>query len=126
MNSNLHRCLVLAVFLAPAAFTGCSRNEATTQQLTFPEVEQKLGQAFAGASGETGNAATVGLAALKSHDLPAAFDQFHGLAEQPGLTPDQRLAASSALVNVLNQAKAAADQGDAAAQEVLRRYRASK
>lgn len=103
---------------------GCSQKAGQVQ--STEAIAANVDKSFANASSDATTLAKDGVDSLKNNDLPSAFEHFKNLSERGDLTPSQRQAASAAFVNVLQQARTAADKGDPQAQALLKSYMESK
>jgi hypothetical protein len=106
--------LMLCLFL-PA----CARNEAP-KPLTMEEIPAVMNKAFAKAPVEQKELVERALSALQAKETAKALMVVEGLCAVPELTPEQRSAASRAVLTLNQAVQAAAQSGDKAAAEVQR------
>ena len=82
--------------------------------------------AFQGANPEVKEAANEVVSAIQNQDEPRALVQLQALSANPLLTPEQRAATIRSMMSVLARVQTAAANGNTAAEEMLKKYRASK
>ncbi len=125
MKKTIHAlCLASSVL---ALLSGCSRDEVPPPQaVPIAEVPKTLDEAFKNANAESRTVASLVNSALQAQDDPRAFVELQALCADPNLTPEQREAASKAMVSVNAKLLESAANGDQRATEVLNMHRARK
>ncbi len=119
--------LTLFSLIAWLAGAGCSKNQTAPPQALAPEqVAPTIETAFKEAQPEVKEAANEVVSAMQNNDDPRALAQLQALSVQPNLTPEQRRAAALSTMSVLARLQIAAANGSKVAEEMLKKYRASK
>ncbi len=118
------RWVTLSLALAALA-VGCHRNEPPAP-IASDQIPQALQTAFQQAGAPQKAEADAAAAALKNDEQGQALEALERLSRQPGLTPEQREAATRSAISVRQKIIAAAAAGDRAAKEFLEQQAASK
>ena len=119
--------LTLVALAACLSAAGCGKGSSGAAQALSPEqVVPTIETAFKQAAPETKEAANDVVAAIQSQDDPRALAQLQVLSTQPNLTPEQLSATARSTISMLARLQIAAANGNKAAEEVLRKYRATK
>jgi hypothetical protein len=90
------------------------------------EAPQAVAAAFKDAKPDLKKKADGAIAALKDKKWDAALLMLQDLSVLPGLTPQQREAATGSMLAANQELKAAAEKGDAQASELMNARRMSK
>src|SRR6266536_3141655 len=116
--------LLLALMLAGA---GCGRKRTEPAQVLAPEREvPTIETACKQAAPEAKEAANDVVAAIQSQDEARALVHLQVLSALPNLTAAQRTATTRSTMSVLARLQIAAANGNPVAEEMLKKYRASK
>jgi hypothetical protein len=106
---------------------GCGSGNDPAPAVSSPEAAAPALEAtFQDASGETKQEMEEAVAAIQSQNDGEAYLHLESLSQKPELTPEQRQAMVEAWMAVNRRLAAAASNGDTAAEELMKRYRASK
>jgi len=114
-----------ALALLALASAGCGRPEIS-RPISVAQVETTLAKAFQTAPASVRQESELAAEAVRNQQPDRAYAALWMLNAKPELTPEQRLAASRAMVAVQGLVRRAADAGDAGAQDLLKLYRATK
>jgi hypothetical protein len=114
--------LVLSIVLAGA---GCHKKSGVAV-LTPEQVPVAVEDAFKGAGPEVKDLAAEVVSSLQNKEAPKAYGKLQNLSSRSDLTPEQREAAMRAIWALNEQLAAAAARGDQNADEMLKKYRATK
>ena len=116
--------MLLLIAAAGAAIAGCGKPQA--QAVTNPaEAQAAIQNAFKQAKPEFKTAADEAAAAMQNNPAQALL-QLQTLSSNPDLDPQQRNATQDSVLMLAAKLRAAAAQGDAAAEKALEAYRATK
>jgi hypothetical protein len=117
--------LILAA--AALALPGCSGDSDPAPAVASPqEALPSLQTSFEKAPEELKQEAESAAAAIQAQDDTAAYLRLEGLSQRPELTDAQRQAMFDAWMAVNRRLAAEASNGNPAAEELLKRYRATK
>ncbi len=109
------------------AAVGCSKVSTTPPKpLSAEQVAPTLQTAFKEATPDAKSASDEIVSALQVKEEPKAFVGLHALIEKPDLTPEQRQAAVRAMLALTLQMQEAAANGNQMADDLLKKYRATK
>jgi hypothetical protein len=127
MTSRVHLAyLTLLLGLSWVFGPGCGGGGNPPEPLAAEEVPAAVTEAFQTGPEEIRETAESVASALQANDDPRAFLQLQELIGNPELTHDQRDTATRSLMAISARLAAAAEQGNAAAQQVLEAHRAHK
>jgi len=119
--------LAIILLVACLSAAGCGKTRTGAAQVLAPEqVAPTIENAFKEAAPEAKEAAKDVVAAIQSQDEARALVQLQVLSAQPDLTPAQRTAAARSTMSVLARLQIAAANGSPVAEEMLKKYRATK
>lgn len=125
MSHFTHSTLALLCGALLAAMSaGCSKQPPATPSLE--QTEAGLRDAFKDGAAGAKELADSAAEALEKQDRPKAFAILNSLTTSPELTPEQRMAASSAAAALREQLAQAAAKGDQEAADLMQAYRTSK
>jgi hypothetical protein len=113
-----------AILALAGALAGCGQRQGPSIS-TPTEAQAALEQAFRGAKPEFKTAADEAAAAIQNEPGKALM-ALQALSSSPDLDSQQRNAAQDSIVMLAAKLRAAAAQGDAAAEKALQDYRASR
>lgn len=120
-------CYTLGVLVVAASFlTGCGGDSKPPEAVSAEAAPGAVKEAFQDATPEAQANAESAIAAMESQDTPRAFIELQSMMARPDLTPEQREIAAGSLRTVAEQLRAAAEAGNAAAQEMLKTHQARK
>jgi hypothetical protein len=91
---------------------GCKRDNAAPSPLSADQIPPEMRKAFAKAKSETKEIVEKMLTALQSKDYPAAYIDGGAISGAPGITKEQLLVTSRAMLGINELLKNASAQGD--------------
>jgi hypothetical protein len=122
----LNHVFLISVALACFTLAGCKEKTEAPAPLPIAEAPQAVAAAFKDAKPDLKKKADGAIAALKDKKWDAALLMLQDLSVLPGLTPQQREAATGSMLAANQELKAAAEKGDAQASELMNARRMSK
>lgn len=126
-NPLLRLALALALAFAFAfALAGCGSRDRASRAPNPGESATNVQSVFKDASEDVRQQAGEVVAAVQAQNPVAAYGQLENLSGRPSLTPEQQQAISDLRLVLVHQLQAQSAQGNAAAEELLNKYRASK
>jgi hypothetical protein len=105
--------------------SGC-RKQTVAKPLPIEEVPSTIKEAFKQSSNPEVTNAVSEVFTIGQEDHGKTLEELQVLTEQPNLTPEQRRATDRAVYSVLDKLRQSASKGDKAAEEALKKYRATK
>jgi hypothetical protein len=124
MKPSLSYC-ILAVFSLVLAVAGCGRKN-TASQVTPLENATNVQSVFQNASEDIKQQAGEVVAAVQSQNSVAAYTRLENLSGRSNLTPEQQQAILDMRMALVRQLQAESTKGNAAAEELLNKYRSTK
>jgi hypothetical protein len=115
--SGLVRSLTVAALLL--FLGGCKPNNAAPTPLTVEQIPAAMRQAFAPAAAATKQLVEQMIEALRATNYPAAYQGAQTVSAVAGLTREQLLVTSRAMLGLNETLKQASAQGDAAATQFM-------
>ncbi len=112
-----------ALFLAAGLLAGCGRTPEPPDPVATAE---EATDALAAAGEEVAQTARSAARSAQAGQVVEAWAGFASLAEQPGLTDEQRAAAQRAGISLLPSLNRAAESGDARARALIEEHQRSK
>lgn len=116
--------MLVPILLVGLAGGACHKD--VPQAISAAEVPKTLQSAFKGATGPVSTEAGLVVQALQNDQQGQALESLERLSSQPGLTDEQREAATQSALAVRMKIREAAAAGDKAAQKFLEQQAASK
>lgn len=112
--------------IAGVAGAGCGSKSARSDAMNVRESATNVQSVFSSASEDTKQQAGALVSAVQSDNSVAAYTQLENLSSKPALTPEQRQAVFEMQMSLVRQLQADSAKGNAAAEELLNKYRATK
>lgn len=130
MHQDIHSRSVqlygILILTAATLVVGCNRSSSRSSELTVPESATNVQSAFLGASEDIRQAAGEVVSAAQAANPMAAYVHLENLSSKPALTAEQKQAVFEMQMALVHQLQAESAKGNAAAEELLNRYRSSK
>ena len=114
------------VLILAATGTGCGRNDAGSPTATLQANATTVQSVFGNASADVKQQAGEVVAAVQSQNSVAAYTRLESLSARPELTSEQQQAVTEMRTALVRQLQAESLKGNAAAEELLNKYRATK
>lgn len=124
MKSLFVYCILTVVVLALAS--GCGKKDAVSQTATPQESAANVQSVFQNATEDIKQQAGEVVAAVQSENPVAAYTPLDNLSGRQNLTPEQQQAIFEMRMLLVRQLQAESTKGNAAAEELLNKYRATK
>ena len=125
-SKGLVAALLMVGVVVGVVGAGCGGKSARSEALNARENATNVQSAFLSASDDVKQQAGALVSAVQSDNPVAAYTQLESLSSKPALTPEQRQAVFEMQMALVRQLQADSAKGDAAAEELLNKYRASK
>ena len=126
MNISLPAYFVLGAFVFALAGVGCSKKKSAGQTASPQESAANVQSVFQNAAEEIKQQAGEVVTAVQSQNSVVAYTRLENLSGRPNLTPEQQQAVFEMQMALVRQLQAESAKGNAAAEELLNRYRATK
>jgi hypothetical protein len=126
MKMSLPSYCSLVVFVFALAAVGCSRNKSAAQSGSPQESMKSVQSVFRNAAPDVKQQAGEVVTAVQSQNNVAAYAQLEYLSGRPNLTSEQQQAIFEMRMALVRQLQAESAKGNAAAEELLNKYRATK
>jgi hypothetical protein len=124
MKASRVNCILAVVALALAG--GCGRKDAASETATQQESAANVKSVFQNATEDIKQQAGEVVTAVQSQNPVAAYTQLENLSGRKSLTPEQQQAIFEMRMALVRQLQAESTKGNAAAEELLNKYRATK
>ena len=126
MNVSLSHYFFLGAFVFALAGVGCSKNTSAAHATSPQEGAANVQSVFQNAAEEIKQQAGEVVAAVQSQNSVVAYSRLANLSGRPDLTPEQHQALFEMQMALVRQLQAESAKGNAAAEELLNHYRATK
>jgi apolipoprotein N-acyltransferase len=117
---------VLVVFVFALAAVGCGRRKSAAQSVSPQESAINVQSVFRNAAQDVKQQAGEVVTAVQSQNTVAAYAQLENLSGRQNLTSEQQQAIFEMRMALVHQLQAESAKGNAAAEELLNKYRATK
>ena len=118
--------LLLTVLALALAAPGCGSRDRASRADSPGATATNVQSVFKDASEDVRQQAGEVVAAVQAQNPVAAYGQLETLSGRPSLTAEQQQAISDLRLVLVRQLQSQSAQGNAAAEELLNKYRASK
>jgi len=126
MKVSFPTCCVLVAFVFALAAGGCSKRKSAAQSGSPQESAINVQSVFKDAAQEVKQQAGEVVTVVNSQNSIAAYTQLENLSGRPNLTSEQQQAIFEMRMALVRQLQAESEKGNAAAEEMLNKYRSTK
>ena len=126
MKASFPSYCVLVVFVFALDGVGCSRIKSAAQGVSPQESAINVQSVFQNAAQDVKQQAGEVVTAVHSQNNVAAYAQLENLSGRQNLTSEQQQAIFEMRMALVRQLQAESAKGNAAAEELLNKYRATK
>ena len=126
MKVSFPACCALVVFVFALADVGCSRRKSASQSVSPHESAINVQSVFRNAAQDVKQQAGEVVTAVQSQNTVAAYAQLENLSGRQNLTSEQQQAIFEMRMALVRQLQEESAKGNAAAEELLNKYRATK
>jgi len=126
MKVSFPTCCVLVAVVFALAAVGCGRRKSAAQNGSPQENAINVESVFKNAEQDVKQQAGELVTAVHSQNNVAAYTQLENLSGRPNLTSEQQQAIFEMRMALVRQLQAESEKGNAAAEEMLNKYRATK
>jgi len=126
MKIFLHSCCALTVVVVALAGPGCGRKAPASGTATPQQTATNVQSAFQNAPDDLKQQAVEVVSAVQSQNPVMAYTQLEHLSARSNLSSEQQQALFEMRMALIRQLQADSAKGNAAAEELLNKYRATK